>query len=71
MPLVRRTLTIGNYAFSAVAIFATAIMLWAWLQAALAWGNPQPYADALMWTLFTAIAFGAVFAIEYAQNTGE
>lgn len=71
MTTANRTLQLGNYAFSAVALIVAGISLVMWTNALLQWGNPQPYASAIFWSILTTIAFVIVIGIESIQNRGE
>jgi len=70
MPLVQKTLTIGNYVFTGVALIVAIGALYAWYRAISAWGNAGLFADAMVWTIFTVLAFAVVITVEWAQNRG-
>lgn len=71
MSLIHRTLTLGNWAFSALAFLLSLIALWAWVQAlVLGSGGPSQSANAFVWSCFAVMVWGVVVAIEWAQNQG-
>jgi len=70
MTLVQTTLRFGNYATSAVFLLLAAGSLVTWARAILYWGSPQPYATAMLWSLFTVVGLGAVIFVEWLQNGG-
>lgn len=70
MTFVHRTLTVGNYAFTAIALIFTLITLGMWATALLAWGDPGPYTSALAWTFLTILTYTAVALIEYINTWG-
>lgn len=70
MTLVQAAFRFANYATSAVFLLLAGGSLVAWALAILHWGSPQPYATAVLWSLFTTLGLGAVIFVEWLQNGG-
>jgi len=68
MSAVSKSLQIGNYAFTAIAVICLLITVYAWLEALFLWGGSYAYAEAIVWTAVTIIASVPSLVIDYIQT---